>query len=60
MDKYSEPLPGDRVPYVIVCGSPGQPLYQLVREPHELLANPQLKLNSLYYINRVLIPPLHR
>ncbi|KAF6039856.1 REV3L [Bugula neritina] len=59
-DPWNEPLSGERVPYVIVCGAPGDPLYSLVREPQELLANPQLKLNTHYYINRVILPPLHR
>lgn len=60
VDTWSEPQSGDRVSYVIVCGSPGQPLYQLVREPELLLANPQLKVNTLYYLSKVIIPPLNR
>lgn len=31
VDRRSEPLVGWRVPYVVVCGLPGQPLIQLVR-----------------------------
>lgn len=60
VDKYNEPLNSERVPYVIVFGAPGTPLYQLVREPQELLANSQLKLNTIYYVTRVILPPLHR
>lgn len=59
-DVWSEPLTGSRVPYVIVCGAPGTPLYHLVREPQDVLANPQLKLNTVYYVTRVILPPLHR
>lgn len=31
VDRQAEPLVGERVPYVIVCGSPGLPLIKLVR-----------------------------
>ena len=30
-DKRAEPRPGERVPYVIVYGTPGLPLIQLVK-----------------------------
>ncbi|KAI1286929.1 DNA polymerase zeta catalytic subunit [Halotydeus destructor] len=59
-DPRAEPRRGERVPYVIVAGSPNQPVFQLVKHPHELLENPSLKLNSVYYIERVIIPPLNR
>ncbi|RZF41267.1 hypothetical protein LSTR_LSTR010495 [Laodelphax striatellus] len=59
-DRRSEPRTGERVPYVIVSGPPGLPLIRLVRSPHELLADPALKVNADYYISRVIIPPLNR
>ncbi|KAL4233690.1 DNA polymerase zeta catalytic subunit [Mactra antiquata] len=59
-DCRSEPRVGERVPYVIVYGSPGLPLIQLVRQPHELLQDPSLRLNSTYYINKQILPPLDR
>lgn len=59
-DPRAEPRRGERVPYVIVYGSPDQALYQLVRHPEELISDPSLKLNAVYYIERVLIPPLNR
>lgn len=36
------------------------PLIKLVRGPHEFLADPGLKLNSIYYITKAIIPPLNR
>ena len=50
----------ERVPYVIVYGTPGLPLIQLVRQPHELLKDPSLRLNVTYYISKQILPPLHR
>ncbi len=60
VDKRSEPRQSERVPYVIVYGSPGQPLIQLVRKPEELLANPGLRLNSVYYITKQILPAMDR
>ena len=31
VDRQAEPLVGERVPYIIACGSPGLPLIKLVR-----------------------------
>lgn len=60
VDRRSEPRTGERVPYVIVYGTPGQPLIQLVRRPQELLDNPGLRLNGTYYVTKQLMPPLDR
>ncbi|XP_023212817.1 uncharacterized protein LOC111615631 [Centruroides sculpturatus] len=60
IDPRAEPRVGERVPYVVVYGSPGLPLIQLIRQPQELLQDPGLKINSKYYIGRVILPPLHR
>lgn len=59
-DRCAEPLVGERVPYVIVCGSPGLPLIQLVREPHALLEDRALRINAVYYITKQVLPPLDR
>ncbi|KAL1457720.1 hypothetical protein WDU94_007916 [Cyamophila willieti] len=59
-DARSEPRTGERVPYVIVSGAPGLPLIKLVKSPHELLQDFSLRLNSEYYITRVIVPPLER
>ena len=59
-DRRSEPRVGERVPYVIVYGSPGLPLIQLVRTPSELLQDPSLRLNSTYYLTKQILPPLDR
>jgi DNA polymerase zeta len=60
VDKRAEPRRGERVPYVIVNGAGGLPLIKLVRSPHELLHNDSLRINAIYYITKVIIPPLNR
>lgn len=60
VDPRAEPRSGERVPYVVVNGSPRLPLIRLVRSPHELLSNDGLKINAMYYITKVIIPPLNR
>ncbi|XP_066229553.1 DNA polymerase zeta catalytic subunit isoform X2 [Saccopteryx leptura] len=59
-DRRSEPRVGERVPYVIIYGSPGVPLIQLVRRPVEVLQDPTLRLNATYYITKQILPPLAR
>jgi len=59
-DRRSEPLAGQRVPYVIVYGTPGLPLIQLVRCPRELLADRSLRINATYYITKHILPTLGR
>lgn len=60
IDPRAEPRRGERVPYLVINGPPGLPLIRLVRSPHEYLANEALKINAIYYITKVLIPPLNR
>lgn len=60
IDRRAEPRRGERVPYVVINGPPGLPLIRLVRSPHEYLTNEALKINAIYYITKVLIPPLNR
>ncbi|XP_030201116.1 DNA polymerase zeta catalytic subunit [Gadus morhua] len=59
-DRRLEPRVGERVPYVIVYGSPGVPLIQLVRRPLDVLQDPSLRLNSTYYVTKQILPPLGR
>ncbi|KAK0142555.1 DNA polymerase zeta catalytic subunit [Merluccius polli] len=59
-DRRLEPRVGERVPYVIVYGSPGVPLIQLVRRPLDVLQDPSLHLNATYYITKQILPPLAR
>ncbi|XP_057595198.1 DNA polymerase zeta catalytic subunit isoform X2 [Hippopotamus amphibius kiboko] len=59
-DRRSEPRVGERVPYVIIYGTPGVPLIQLVRRPVEVLQDPTLRLNATYYITKQILPPLAR
>ncbi|XP_077875575.1 DNA polymerase zeta catalytic subunit isoform X2 [Ictidomys tridecemlineatus] len=59
-DRRSEPRVGERVPYVIIYGTPGVPLIQLVRRPAEVLQDPTLRLNAIYYITKQILPPLAR
>uniref|UniRef100_A0A5S6QH45 DNA polymerase n=1 Tax=Trichuris muris TaxID=70415 RepID=A0A5S6QH45_TRIMR len=59
-DGRSEPRIGERVPYVIVCGEPRSTLISCVREPQEVMQNPSLNLNYVYYVVRQLVPALNR
>ncbi|XP_027030937.2 DNA polymerase zeta catalytic subunit isoform X2 [Tachysurus fulvidraco] len=59
-DRRWEPRVGERVPYVIVYGSPGVPLIQLVRHPLDVLQDPALRLNAVYYITKQILPPVAR
>jgi len=59
-DRRAEPRVGERIPYVIVHGSPGLPLIQLVRQPRELLHDASLRINVTYYITKQVLPPLDR
>lgn len=60
-DPMLEPLVSERVPYLIVCGMPNQPLYELVRSPEELIqSNDLLKLNYEYYVLKQILPPIDR
>ena len=59
-DRRDEPRVGQRVPYVIVHGSPDLPLIKLVRQPDAVLRDRSLRLNVRYYITRQVLPPLDR
>ncbi|GLB36160.1 putative DNA polymerase type-B family protein [Lyophyllum shimeji] len=59
-DPASEPQYGERVPYVIVRGNRGSRLVDRAMDPLEMLEDSHLQLDAVYYISRVLIPPLER
>lgn len=59
-DPRALPRHGERVKYVIVAGAPNQALIHCVRSPWEVLNDPGLRPNTIYYITRVIIPPLNR
>ncbi|KAG5682944.1 hypothetical protein PVAND_012261 [Polypedilum vanderplanki] len=59
-DPRNEPRRGERVPFVIVNGPPNTTLIRLVKTPLEVLNDENLKINSLYYITKSIIPPLNR
>ncbi|XP_066587967.1 DNA polymerase zeta catalytic subunit isoform X2 [Prorops nasuta] len=59
-DPCAVPRTGERVPYIIIAGAPNQALIQCVRTPWELLNDPGLSPNIVYYITKVIIPPLNR
>ncbi|OAD62176.1 DNA polymerase zeta catalytic subunit, partial [Eufriesea mexicana] len=59
-DPREIPRTGERVRYIIVAGAPNQPLIQCVRTPIEVISDEGLTPNSIYYITKVIIPPLNR
>ncbi|XP_063988872.1 uncharacterized protein LOC135168522 [Diachasmimorpha longicaudata] len=59
-DPRALPRHSERVKYVIVAGAPNQALIHCVRSPWEVLNDPGLRPNAIYYITRVIIPPLNR
>ncbi|TFY71796.1 hypothetical protein EVG20_g1209 [Dentipellis fragilis] len=60
LDPNDEPQYGDRVPYVITRGEPNTRLVDRAVRPEELIGSRDKRLDSAYYISRVLIPPLER
>ncbi|XP_029174369.1 DNA polymerase zeta catalytic subunit [Nylanderia fulva] len=59
-DPRAVPRTSERVRYIIVAGAPNQPLIHCVRTPLEVITDPGLIPNSVYYITKVIIPPLNR
>lgn len=59
-DPRNEPRKGERVPFVLTNGPPNSTLIKLVKPPLEVLNDESLKINSLYYITKSVIPPLNR
>lgn len=59
-DPRAIPRNSERVRYIIVAGAPNQALIHCVRTPIEVITDPALAPNSVYYITKVIIPPLNR
>ncbi|KAL5049890.1 hypothetical protein BDW71DRAFT_174245 [Aspergillus fruticulosus] len=59
-DPRAEPQYGERVPYVVVTGTPGSRLIDRCVPPETLLQDAQLDLDAEYYITKNIIPPLER
>eukprot|EP01133_Synstelium_polycarpum_P008023 gene8023-9426_t len=59
-DPRAEPRYGERVRYVVVCGTPNARLCDLVVTPQEFLANKKLRININYYLTKQLMPALDR
>ncbi|PWW73841.1 hypothetical protein C7212DRAFT_359656 [Tuber magnatum] len=59
-DPENAPQYAERIPYVVIAGSPGQTLADRTIEVNDLLASPELRLDSEYYICKNIIPPLER
>lgn len=51
---------GERVPYVVVAGPPDMPLRDRCVPPEDVVKNRNLHLDSDYYIQKSLVPPLDR
>lgn len=58
-DPGSAPQLGDRVPFVIVAGSKGQPTYEKAEDPVYVLDN-NLPIDSKYYMENQISKPLIR
>jgi DNA polymerase zeta len=60
-DQRNKALYKERVRYVVVYGKPKSKLYDLVVNPADLLDRSKgLRLNSLYYISKQILPALDR
>lgn len=59
-DPRAEPLYGERIPYIVVYGEPGSRLVDLVVSLREYIENNSLRINSMYYIKKQLLPALNR
>lgn len=59
-DHRARPQYKERVPYVVARGSVGQILRDRCISPEEFLTDETLELDSDYYINKTLVPPLSR
>ncbi|CAR28601.1 hypothetical protein ZYGR_0S02350 [Zygosaccharomyces rouxii] len=59
-DHRSRPQYKERVPYVVARGSVGQILRDRCISPEEFLTDETLELDSDYYIEKTLVPPLSR
>ena len=58
--EHCRPFTKERVPYVIVNTQLNELLVKSVYHPIDFLSNQNLRINSTYYIDRILIPPIQR
>lgn len=59
-DPRSAPRFGERVPYVVVAGTPKSRLIDLVFHPHAITPESGMTVNAHYYITRNIVPVLAR
>lgn len=59
-DPRAEPTFKQRIPFIITYGQTGTPLVHLARTPIELLQDLSLRVNSDYYIQKIICPTLNR
>ena len=59
-DPRAAPRFGERVPYVVVSGTPKSRLIDLVFHPHAITPESGLTVNAHYYITRNIVPVLAR
>ena len=59
-DQRAQPQFKERVPYVVIKGKQNKVLKERSISPLEFLRDPNSELDSEYYINKTLIPPLER
>lgn len=59
-DPRIEPRVGERVPFVIIYGEQKTPLVNLAKTPYEVLQNVSYRINSDYYIQKIICPTLNR
>lgn len=59
-DPRAAPRYGERVPFVVVSGTPKSRLIDLVFHPHAITPDSGLTINAHYYITRNIVPVLSR
>ncbi|KAJ2353699.1 DNA polymerase zeta, partial [Coemansia sp. RSA 2618] len=59
-DPQAEPDYGERVPYVVISSGSHTRLVDRVVSPHILLAQPHLRLDFQYYVDKQIVPALDR
>lgn len=59
-DEGAEPQYRERVPFLIAAGPPGSTLSERTVSPQEAVTNPDIHIDSDYYIKKNIMPPLER
>jgi DNA polymerase zeta len=59
-DPRATPRYGERVPYLVINGSPKSRLIDLVYHPHAIAPESGISINATYYITKNIIPVLSR